>query len=316
MKEELIMTIPALYRDDFRVTGYRFGSGEKAACVMGSMRGNEFQQLYVCQQLISRLRILEAQGCVTPGRQILVIPCGNPYSINVKRRFWTIDNTDINRMFPGYSEGETTQRIAEGIFRAISGYQSGIQLASFYMSGRFMPHIRMMKTGYEDAEKARSFGLPYVVLHQPRPFDTATLNYNWQIWGVKAFSLYTTSTDHIDEASAQQGVEAILQFLACEGVIDYNGFSGYISRIVDTGDLVTVRSSSAGFFEHLVQPGDRVKKGQPMGRITHPYLGDVTEQILAPVDGTVFFLSDGPMVYEATSLIKLIPNKPHGSPAA
>lgn len=308
MKEELIMTIPALYRDAFRVTGYRFGNGEKAACIMGTMRGNEFQQLYVCQQLIARLRALEAEGAIRPGKQILVIPCGNPYSINVKQRFWTIDNTDINRMFPGYSEGETTQRIAGGIFEAISGYRFGIQLASFYMHGRFLPHVRMMKTGYEDADKARTFGLPYVVLHQPRPYDSATLNYNWQIWGVKAFSLYTTSTEHVDVASAQQGVEAILQFLSCEGIIDYNGFPGYISRIVDSNDMVTVRSSASGFFEQQIAPGERVKKGQLMGRITHPYLGDVTEQIIAPMDGTVFFIHDDPMVYEATSLIKLIPN--------
>ena len=308
MREELIMTIPGLYRDDFRITGYRFGSGENAICIIGSLRGNEFQQLYICQQLIMRLRNLEAEGCITEGKQILVIPCGNPYSINVKRRFWTIDNTDINRMFPGYEEGETTQRIADKIFQTVNNYPYGIQMASFYMNGRFIPHIRVMRTGYEDAEMAKLFGLPYVVIHEPRPFDTTTLNYNWQIWGVKGFSLYTTTTEKIDTVSAQMGLEAILQFLSCEGIIQYNGYAGFISRIISTSDLLTVRSSVSGFFESLVQPGSRVRKGEVIGRITHPYLGDVREQVICPADSTVFFLYIEPLVYEATTLFKLISN--------
>ena len=35
--------------------------------------------------------------------------------MNIGKRFWSADNTDINRMFPGYNLGETTQRIAAGV---------------------------------------------------------------------------------------------------------------------------------------------------------------------------------------------------------
>ena len=151
------------------------------------MRGNEYQQLYICSQLVKRLGEMEEQGRLTPGKQIMVIPCVNPYSMNVQKRFWSIDNTDINRMFPGYSLGETTQRIAAGVFEAVQDFPLGVQFSSFYMPGAFVPHVRMMKTGYEDPELACQFGLPYVILHAPRPFDTTTPNYNWQIWETKAF---------------------------------------------------------------------------------------------------------------------------------
>lgn len=101
MIREVIYEIKALYRDDFRVTGFRLGQGEPSVCIIGSLRGNEFQQIYVCSQLIRKLSILESKGRITEGKEILVIPCGNPYSVNTQKRFWTIDNTDINRMFPG-----------------------------------------------------------------------------------------------------------------------------------------------------------------------------------------------------------------------
>ena len=142
----------------------------------------------------------------------------NFFHIRIQKRFWPTDNTDINRMFPGYDLGETTQRIAAGVFDTVKEYDYGIQFASFYMPGDFIPHVRMMETGYQNAslanlfglqyvvnfvphirlmdegysriETAMQFGLPYVVKRKVRPYDTATLNYNWQVWNTEAFSLY------------------------------------------------------------------------------------------------------------------------------
>ena len=119
MKREVLYQIDALYRDDFRITGFSFGEGEKALCIVGAMRGNENQQLYCCSRLVSRLTALEEAGRLQPGYRILVIPCVNPYSMNIRKRFWPIDNTDINRMFPGYDQGETTQRIAAALFNVV-----------------------------------------------------------------------------------------------------------------------------------------------------------------------------------------------------
>ena len=87
MQELELFRINALYRDDFRIMGYSFGEGEETVCVMGSMRGNEYQQIYVCSLLIKKLKMLEEEGRITEGKKILVIPCGNPYSVNVKKRF-------------------------------------------------------------------------------------------------------------------------------------------------------------------------------------------------------------------------------------
>ena len=52
MKREVLYQIDALYRDDFRITGFSFGEGEKALCIVGAMRGNENQQLYCCSRLV------------------------------------------------------------------------------------------------------------------------------------------------------------------------------------------------------------------------------------------------------------------------
>ena len=40
MKKDIIFSLSSPYRDDFRVTGYRFGKGEKTCAVVGALRDN------------------------------------------------------------------------------------------------------------------------------------------------------------------------------------------------------------------------------------------------------------------------------------
>lgn len=306
MKKVIIYEIKGLYRDHFRVTGYEFGEGKEAVCIVGSMRGNEVQQLYCCARIVRKLKQMEEAGKLTAGYKILVIPCVNPYSVNTQKRFWPVDNTDINRMFPGYRLGETTQRIADGVFQVIAKYRFGIQFTSFYMPGEFMPHVRMMSTGFEDQELAKQFGMPYVVLRQVRPYDTTTLNYNWQIWETQAFSMYTTVTTRVDKKSAGEAIRGILTFLNKQGILDYHGHDGYHSCVVRDVDMVSVRTGKAGLFDPLVEVGAEVEQGQVLARILDAYEGEVMEELRAPVDGIVFFMHGEPLTYSNTAVFKLV----------
>ena len=94
------------------------------------------------------------------------------------------------------------------------------------MPGDFVPHIRIMNTGYQTASLGNLFGLPYVVMRKPTPIDTTTLNYNWQIWETNAFSIYTKETDEVDEQSAQEAVAAVLRYLSRVGLLRYTATAG------------------------------------------------------------------------------------------
>ena len=108
------------YREDFLIKGYSFGKGQQAACILGPVRGNEVQQIYICSQLVKVLKELEANGAISSNKQIMVIPCVNPYSMNVGKRFFGVNDADINRMFPGNDYVETTSRIAAGVMDVIT----------------------------------------------------------------------------------------------------------------------------------------------------------------------------------------------------
>ncbi|MGN0435102.1 MAG: M14 family metallopeptidase [Wujia sp.] len=307
MRKRVLYEIKGLYRDNFRVTGYEFGKGKKSVCIVGAMRGNEVQQLYCCSQLVKKFKQLEDEGRITSGHKILIIPSCNPYSMNIQKRFWPIDNTDINRMFPGYDLGETTQRIADGVFREIMDYHYGIQFSSFYMPGEFMPHVRMMNQGFSTVEAALKFEMPYVVIREVRPYDTATLNYNWQVWDTQAFSFYTTSTTCIDRTSAGQSVLSVMKFLSALGIVKYQSTGReHQSVVIRDTEMVTVQTAKSGIFESLVKVGEQVREGTPLANIVHPYDGEIMETLYAPVESRVFFMHTDPLTYANTAVFKLI----------
>lgn len=306
MRVEEIYSIKGPYREAMSVKGYYFGKGKKSACIVGSMRGNEIQQLYVCSQLVKAMEELEKKGAISADHEILIIPAVNTYSMNIEKRFWALDSTDINRMFPGYDEGETTQRVADGVFSKVKDYSYGIQFASFYTPGDFVPHVRIMDTGHSNESLSELFGLPFAVIRKPSPIDTTTLNYNWQIWDCSAFSIYTKETDCIDEKSAGQAVSAVLRFLTRMGIIRYHCHSGYIATLIREDELRTVRADAGGIYRRHAQPGDEVCMGEVMAEIIHPYEGYAMSQVVAPVDGIVFFAHKKPLVTQHEILYRLI----------
>ena len=116
MKKKVLFSLKSPYREQLDIVGFKFGHGKKSLAIVGAMRGNEVQQMYVCSRMVQELKKLESKGRIAEDTEILVVPCVNYYSMNIGKRFWAMDNTDINRMFPGYNLGETTQRIADGLF--------------------------------------------------------------------------------------------------------------------------------------------------------------------------------------------------------
>lgn len=306
MTIQTIFRMSSPYRDDFRIRAYTFGHGEKSLCIVGSMRGDEIQQQYVASRMVELLRNAEDEGRIADGVSISVIPSANPFSINIEKRFWALDGTDINRMFPGYDQGETTQRIAAGLFEFIKDFRYGIQLASYYLPGHFLPHVRMIHTGFEEIEEAKLFGFPFISIRKPQPFDTVLLNYNWQIWETQAFSLYAGTTDTIDQVTAQQSIDGMMRSFEAKGMVSGCQASvGLESEIVDEDQFITVQAPHAGILADLMDAGHIVTQGETIARIIHPYEGTTVSTIKAPCDGMIFFARNKSITYQNTVLFRI-----------
>ena len=309
------MDVP--HRSPMRIRGFEFGNkqGERSCAIIGSMRGNEVQQTFICSTLVSRLAQIEREGRIVGKKSILVVPCVNPLSINVQQRFWPGDGSDINRCFPGDKDGRSAERIAASIMRVARLFTYGIQMCSFNQAGDFLPHVRIARQGPISDESltiAQDFGLPYVIHREPIPYDTTTLNYAWQACGTHAFSLYSRATATIDTTSAEMVAQAVVRFMTKRGIItpsdDAAEASTLSPRVVGEAELVDVRTErSSGFFVSFAPVGERVREGQRLGAVLDTMDAHTLESLASPVAGRVFFVRTDSLIQQHMVAFRVAP---------
>ncbi len=312
MKKDLIYSVPSYFREDMNICAYRFGKGEKTCAIIGALRGDEVQQLYVCARLISTLRDIEKQDGFLPGKMVAIVPTAISQSMNTGSRLWVPENMDINRSFPGNPQGSTTERIAYALLERYKAYRYGIQLTSFYQPGSFIPHVRMMNTGKQNPELGQEFGLPYVYVRNARIYDQTTLNYCWQIAGTQAYSLYAGKTREIDEAAADMTIRAILRFLSARQIIRYNSAPSASSSIITDSYINVISSTASGLLRRIKYAGAHVQKGEQLAFVIDPMDGSINEVLKASVTGVLFFADDGPFVSEHSPIFHILSNSPGG----
>ena len=299
MEKIEILRIESLSRAPLVVEGYLFkGSDVKApkVAIVGAMEGDSILPLYCASTMVDFFKNKIDKKNIKG--DVLIIPSINHYALNIGKRFWPLDNTDLNMMFPGYELGETTQRIAKRVFDAISGYDYGIILERRPDPATCLPYIKLYKSGYEDLKSAKKFGFKMIHHRTMKSIDTVTLQYNWQLWGTKAFSIMCPSDNQVDKKIASQINQAMIRFMDKTKIIDYHIFNGYESTVIDRESIEVVKSPRSGIFISKELPGNYVSKDQVIGEIVHSLEGDVIHQFLAPCNGMVTCFYSNSLIYE------------------
>lgn len=308
MREEILFEFKSLSREPLHVKGYRFGvpSAKPSCVIVGPMIGTAIDQLWIASKLVRFLRQQELENAAFIQGEILIIPAVNPYSFNMGKSYWPLDNTDIDVMFPGYDKGETTQRIAARLFEKVNRFDYAILLEARKDRVECIPYVKVLKTGYEDVEKARTFGLDFIHLKAPTPNDTVSLNYNWQIWNAKAFSIISGKKGTLRKIESSKVFDALLRFLSKNALIDFQTFEGSSGNVITSEDIEVIKSSTAGLFDALANIGEHVVHGQPLARIYHSLDGSLLQTIVAPQDGVISCRYDYPLIFQNAVAFRII----------
>ena len=299
MEKIEILRIESLSRAPLVIEWYLFKGTNKIApkvAIVGAMEGESILPLYCASTMVDFFKNKIDKKNIKG--DVLIIPSINHYALNIGKRFWPLDNTDINMMFPGYELGETTQRIAKKVFDAISGYDYGIILERRPDPATCLPYIKLYKSGYEDLESAKRFGFKMIHHRTMKSIDTVTLQYNWQLWGTKAFSIMCPSDNQVDKKIASQINQAMIRFMDNKKILNYHIFNGYESTVIDRNSIEVVKSPRSGIFISKELPGNYVSKDQVIGEIVHSLEGDVIHQFLAPCNGMITCFYSNSLIYE------------------
>ncbi|HEX5033715.1 MAG TPA: M14 family metallopeptidase [bacterium] len=307
-----LLHMSAPLREDFDIPFHRIGKqeGPPEVALVGGLHGEELNTVFVLGRLADYLHRVEAgkyPGLTLKG-SFLIVPAINVLGLNTRSRHWPFDKTDINRMFPGYDQGETTQRIAAAVLKATEPAKLRIELRCSNQDLEEMPHLRIYESDAEERRIAQDFGLGTILEKRIGKLSSVSLIQAWKNSGGMNFVLRAGRGGGLQLAYCER------LFAALRGFLHHRGF------LVDPhcpepdenilpykpGSAFRILSEQAGFFVSHLNPGQWLQAGDLVGILYDGYTGKVRGEVHAPVGGLVLGLRRQPLTFEGDMIAKIL----------
>jgi predicted deacylase len=259
--------------------------------LIGGIHGCEYSSIAAVTRFMNELDPTELAGSIT------AVPVVSMESFRQRSPFVVpVDGKNLNRSFPGTYDGTYTDALARSIFdRVIEPADVLLDLHGGDMVEALEPFAIYDASPDEDRAHAiaLAFGLPYVVRQE---LDESGLG------GMTSSAAARAGIPGvIAEAGGCGQLEDSATSLLVDGVRNVLRHLEMLpgepapprSRIV--GKFVWVRASQQAWWQPVVAAGDEVAEGQIVGTLRTLY-GDVLEELRAPRDGVVLFLTTSPAV--------------------
>jgi len=275
---------------DLSLSGRRYSGNGRVGTrllITGALHGDEPTAIGAIWYFEEALRRDSVAGAVT------VIPCVNPLAAGASTRLVPLEDSDINRSFPGRVDGSLAERTAAALTQLLHEHDA---LIDVHTAGWCVPFALLDATENKDlygriTRWAKSAGLPVVAEMESHHAKLQGLNRSWSAWAVAqgkpAFTLELTGFHTLDHRGARRGADALLKLLRAKEVLrSPPSPKKQYSRRYRRKELF---AGASGFFEATVQPGRRVKAREPVGWIKS-LVGTVAERVVAPSAGLILAL--------------------------
>jgi len=277
----------------FVARGRRHGP---ALCITAGIHGDEINGTEIARRAFSWIDTESLSGTV------IVFPMVNAAGVRNGNRYMQ-DRRDLNREFPGRSNGSVTAIVAHTLFTEITrncSYLIDLHTGSFSRSNH--PQIRVSGKNKEALQIARRFGVDIIMLSEG---PSGSLRREVSDAGIPAIIYEAGEPARFDLeqiASGVRGIESVMAYLGMnEGAVEEVMPE---SRIYSRTSWVRVPFGSGGYFFPTVNLGQNVRKGERLGTIIDP-LTDRQTKIEANENGEVLGLAVAQIVLSGYALVHL-----------
>lgn len=307
-----------------------------AIWLSAGIHGDEVTGIEVIQKIFGYLK----RHTLKKGA-LYALPLVNPMGFEMIKRENPYDEEDINRNFPGDAEGNTTERLTNAVFNSIVETKPDLVIDLHADTQNSLPYIIIdrpvsAKAGVKETvektwELAEKFGITvtydievegYKKYRLDQSLTAALLNRNQ----IPAFLVELGGPEIIDEKFVRIGMRGIKNILLSLGMIDGDEKSWASETKIKTTErlelMENMTSKESGIIEYLVEPGQFVKKEEPLLKISN-ILGKTEEIIFAERDCHIISLNDSSVSFPGTGLLsiavpesKLQPNEDNKTPSA
>jgi predicted deacylase len=290
--------IPARQGDDGTSLPISVIHGTKPGPVLALVAGVHGQEYTPVLALQNLRRSIDPKTLA--GTVIMVHVANMPAYLARTIYYSPVDNKNLNRVFPGKSDGTISERIAEVITREVIDRATHVvDLHCGDGNESLRPYLYWITTGSPAVaeagrQMALAFGMDHVVVDRERPTDPEASVYlsNTAITrGKPALTIESGGMAEIDTDSIQRierGVAGLMKHLKMQA----DGPDPVTAPVILERSEV-LRSSFTGIFLAAVEKGQTVAQGAVIGRVTD-FHGTLLEEIKAPFAGEVLYVVGTP----------------------
>lgn len=291
-----------------------FKQGEGPTLLLtGGVHGDEYEGPAALMQFIHEFDLQALRG------RVIILPALNAPAFFATTRCSPLDGGNLNRAFPGDTEGGPTAQIADLIEKTLMPESDAA--IDFHAGGKasvFAP-VSMLNPsedglGHRNLALAEAFGAPYIWIMNALN-DDRTLNGSAERNQVPMFAVELGGAGKVDPDLVQLASDGILRVMAHLGMleerIEIPPLPSVEPNYIEVSSASSkLYSSRLGLFVPAVQVGNRVVKEQLAGTIYSVIEPERTpEQLFFENDGVVISLTNRGVVGRGELLVMVGSNR-------
>lgn len=280
------------------------GGSDKRFCLLTGLHGDELEGQLVCYKVQERINAAPQNFHGT----LDIYPALNPLGIDSITRGIPAFDLDMNRTFPGETNGTMTEYIASKILEDASGADFALDVHASSIFIRELPQVRIPPE-FKDRiiDNARLLNMDLLWVHNNGSVQENSLVYTLNQNGTPAAVIDMGIGMSYTSEFAEQLTDGIFCLMKKMGMWTGAAITPREPVYSDQdSDMTALVSKIAGFFVRKVDCGQRVQKGDLLGEIISPLEGKILAQIKAPCAGLLFTLREYPIVEIGSTLGRLL----------
>ncbi|MBU0744472.1 MAG: succinylglutamate desuccinylase/aspartoacylase family protein [Gammaproteobacteria bacterium] len=263
--------------------------------VFSTIYGNELNGIEIINRLMSESCLENLSGT------IIAVPVINVFGmVHYPKKLPTGNSLEF--CFPGDPNGAYGDRVAylltEEIFKK-ANYCIDIKVGADHNDK--LPQVYCSYSDQETKSLARCFQAPVITEVEVQQKSIRSLLESMSV----PFIVYEAGEAlRFNESAINTGVHGILNVMHCLKMIEKHDNNVSVAPVFSQQQAWFV-SPRSGIFKATVGLGERIKKGQEMGKIADPFSPDFDQTVYADNDAIVVGINTHPLVYEGQPIVKL-----------
>lgn len=262
--------------------------------ISSAVHGDEINGVEVISRLLEYVCPQNIRGT------LIAVPIVNVFGFTQQSRYLP-DRRDLNRSFPGNQNGSLAARLANLFMREIVAKADfGIDIHTGAIHRSNLPQVRCDPSLEESMDLAKAFGASVVVVKKS---GSGTLRWAATKKKIPNILIEVGEALRFNESYIETTKQGALRVMHHLGMLEHK-LPFPDAEPMFSSETLWVRSRWGGLFQPRAQLGDKVAKGQVIGRVNDVF-GKNHGSLRSPKKGIVIGMSKNPVVYQGDALMHI-----------